>query len=303
MPFAAPYTAMQQFTAPARKYPAIWRILLGIAVMLAVYALSIAVLSGVATAVTPDIQDMGDLSQLLEGHGTRGALWTLGSFGGMALAACAAALVHWRRPRTLFGPGGRMLRHFVLGFLVTSLFGAASFCVLVFTQDLSPGLDRSTWQRLLPLALVLLLIQTGAEELVFRGYLQQQLGARFQNPLIWLVLPSLLFGALHFEPSAPPVAIALILCATGLFGLIAADLTARTGSIGAGWGIHMANNIAAILLVSMSDSLNGLALFRTDFSPETLPRFVPIILFDIAITCAIWVTLRRLLSKGETIPS
>ncbi len=45
------------------------------------------------------------------------------------------------------------------------------------------------------------LIQTGAEELVFRGYLQQQLAARFASPLIWMVLPALIFGAVHYDPA------------------------------------------------------------------------------------------------------
>ncbi|MEZ5685612.1 MAG: CPBP family intramembrane glutamic endopeptidase [Paracoccaceae bacterium] len=64
---------------------------------------------------------------------------------------------------------------------------------------LNPDVGRSaplptvlTW---LPLVLPLLVLQIGAEELVFRGYLLQQLGARFHHPLIWMGLPSVLFGA------------------------------------------------------------------------------------------------------------
>jgi DNA-directed RNA polymerase subunit RPC12/RpoP len=38
------------------------------------------------------------------------------------------------------------------------------------------------------------LIQTGAEEVLFRGYLQQQLAARFASPIAWMVLPSAIFA-------------------------------------------------------------------------------------------------------------
>ncbi len=48
-------------------------------------------------------------------------------------------------------------------------------------------------------ALVLLALPLGMtiligywEELVFRGYLQSQLAARFRSPLVWIVLPSLM---------------------------------------------------------------------------------------------------------------
>jgi membrane protease YdiL (CAAX protease family) len=52
----------------------------------------------------------------------------------------------------------------------------------------------------LPLALVGVLIQTGAEEVLFRGYMQQQLAARFSSPILWMVLPSAIFAALHYQP-------------------------------------------------------------------------------------------------------
>ena len=39
-----------------------------------------------------------------------------------------------------------------------------------------------------------------AEELAFRGYLMQALAARFRSPLVWWLLPALLFGAAALEP-------------------------------------------------------------------------------------------------------
>ena len=41
-----------------------------------------------------------------------------------------------------------------------------------------------------------------AEEALFRGYLLQQLAVRNPSPLIWMVLPALVFAALHIDPGA-----------------------------------------------------------------------------------------------------
>jgi hypothetical protein len=60
--------------------------------------------------------------------------------------------------------------------------------------------EDTLWASFLPLALVGVLVQTGAEEVLFRGYLQQQLAARFASPLAWMVLPSVIFALLHYQP-------------------------------------------------------------------------------------------------------
>lgn len=112
----------------------------------------------------------------------------------------------------------------------------------------------------MPLALPALLIQTGAEELIFRGYLQSQLAARFRSPVIWMVLPSALFAVLHFDSTAGANAWAIV-GVTFLFGLVAADLTARSGSLGPAIALHMGNNISSVLFVGLPGNLSGLALF------------------------------------------
>jgi uncharacterized protein len=47
--------------------------------------------------------------------------------------------------------------------------------------------------------------------------------------------------------------------AAATFGLIAADLTARTGSIGAAWGFHFANNTMAITILATDGTITGLS--------------------------------------------
>ena len=64
------------------------------------------------------------------------------------------------------------------------------------------NLPFGRWLVLLPLSLSAIIVQCAAEEIVFRGYLQQQLAARFRHPAIWIGLPSVLFALGHYMPES-----------------------------------------------------------------------------------------------------
>jgi hypothetical protein len=129
----------------------------------------------------------------------------------------------------------------------------------------------------LPLALVGVLIQTGAEEVLFRGYMQQQLAARFSSPLMWMILPSAIFAALHYQPEIMGDNTWLMMAAVFVFAVLAADLTAVTGNIGAAWGMHFVNNALAILVVATDGPLSGLALFMAPISPAAAGCQAPVL--------------------------
>jgi membrane protease YdiL (CAAX protease family) len=199
----------------------------------------------------------------------------------------AVRLVHGRGWRSLFGHPPRVLADFGLGAAaMLGVGGGLGLLALPFLPGLEPALPGGQWLALLPLAVAALLIQTGAEELVFRGYLQQQLAARFARPLVWMLLPSALFGLAHYAPDQAGHSAWLVVAATGLFGLIAADLTARSGSLGLAWGLHFANNVLAILVISAMPGLDGLALFRLGEDAGAL--MVPLLGFDMALMVAVW---------------
>ena len=92
--------------------------------------------------------------------------------------------------------------------------------------------------------------------------MQQQLAARFSSPIIWMVLPSAFFAGLHYQPEIMGDNTWLVMGAVFVFALLAADLTAVTGNIGAAWAMHFVNNALAILLVATEGPLSGLALLR-----------------------------------------
>lgn len=285
--------AFETFIRPARARPQLWRLGVGLVVCSVVYA-------GVALAIVglvwvlrraglplPDISDMNVEDPIT-------LLVILATFLGMATGPMVAArLLHGRGAASLFGRGPRVLRDFVAAFLVIGVVYAINITVWSFFYDAQPGLNVRHWLLLLPLTLLGLLIQTGAEELFFRGYLQQQLAARFRSPIAWAILPALLFGAAHYAPEMGDTAW-LVVGVTAIFGLLAADLTATTGSLGAAWGFHFGNNLFALAILATPGSLSGLGLMQTPYSIEDVNALRGILVIDIAAMLLAWILIRRI---------
>jgi membrane protease YdiL (CAAX protease family) len=163
------------------------------------------------------------------------------------------------------------------------------------TQHMSLGL----WLSFLPLALLGVLVQTGAEEVLFRGYIQTQLAARFASPIVWMVLPSAVFAALHYQPMVYGTHSGAVVGMIFLFALLAADLTARTGTIGAAWGFHFANNCAAILIVSVEGPLSGLALYTLSVDQISTGDMGAMLIGDLVVMIAVWGTIRWAISRDQ----
>ena len=159
-----------------------------------------------------------------------------------------------------------------------ALLGAALGALPLLALGAAGAADRRSppGRAWLPLALPAILVQTAAEELAFRGYLMQGLAARFRSPLVWWLLPALLFGAAALEPGrvrrrtpgsscSPPPSI----------GLVLADVTARTGNLSAAIGLHFANNVIALLVVALPSPLAGLSLWLAPRRPGRHRRAAP----------------------------
>ncbi|MEM9582256.1 MAG: type II CAAX endopeptidase family protein [Pseudomonadota bacterium] len=292
-------SAFEDFIAPARHYPEIWRILLGILTAFLVYIIPLLLVFAAVGFFLPDMVFQAELA--LEGADTPEAMFVLlATFITMGLGAVAAALWHQRGLASLIGPFRPACRNFSravlacgLVFLITG--GIVS---LVFAEAPTPNLSFELWASYLPLALPLLLIQTGSEELIFRGYLMQQLAARFKSAVIWMGLPAILFGAAHYNPNIDPNLAIMLICATGLFGLVAADLTRVTGNLGAAIGFHFLNNFFALFLVSIAGEMSGLSLYHAPFTMEDVDILIPLICVDMVTVILAWVLLRRWLAPS-----
>ncbi|MEM8843324.1 MAG: CPBP family intramembrane glutamic endopeptidase, partial [Pseudomonadota bacterium] len=147
--------------------------------------------------------------------------------------------------------------HFWGGFAVAFGFSACMAGLALMTGDESilAEVDPLSWGwAIIPLFFAVC-IQSCGEELLFRGYLQQQLAARYRNPWIWLILPSVLFGLLHMGEGLQGLAYAFV---TALIGIVAGVMVWRTGSLAAAMGLHLGNNFVVFVLLG----------------PETLPRML-----------------------------
>ena len=258
---------MIPFWQPAQARKQLWRTLLGVIVIVAVFlATSAAILFGADRIL--GLMPM-DLAVPTTPRATAVFFTTLlGIHLGLVLVL---AVLHRRAYTTLFGPSRRLApAHVGRGFAVAVAIGVALYALLglehlVLPEGISPpvaqNLATATWAAWLVPAIALIFIQILAEEALFRGYLLQQLRARFRSPLIWAVLPSALFGLLHFDGVTYGTlnALAYVLNAT-VMGALAAFVTSRTGNLGAAVGLHFGNNVLLVLM-GLDGNLDGFSLF------------------------------------------
>jgi membrane protease YdiL (CAAX protease family) len=281
------------FVAPARARASLWRLGAGVTVVLAVYLASLGALFGGIALLGGEAAMVAWMQRVQIAAGPTATLLLLATFGGLLLGLWAALrLVHRRGLGSTLGPRARSLRDFRRAGGVTLLGLLGALALFLPGTELMPNLPLAIWASFLPLALVAIALQTGAEELLFRGYLQQQLAARFASPLAWMVLPSVLFGLAHYDPGAAGDSAPLVALAAGLFGLLAADLTRRTGNIGAAWGMHFANNCIAILGISVQGTIPGLSLATTEMAISDTASIAPLLVQDMGVTLVIYGAVR-----------
>jgi len=192
--------------------------------------------------------------------------------------------------KELFTRSGRSFaREVRIGALVMlSLILASSIPDFIFNNsDYKWSFDLEKFLPYLVIALLLIPMQTTAEEVFYRGWIQQRLekGARS----IWLVstIGGLLFALPHLANPEVSGNIALPIIGYGSTGFMLTWVTMRDKSMGLAVGAHAANNLSAGLLVSSIDSaLPSASLYVT---PEVSwgPAAVVSVLF---IPLFIWLT-------------
>ncbi|SIT86140.1 hypothetical protein SAMN05421665_2234 [Yoonia rosea] len=262
-----PYEAHRSFIRPAWAARETWRIL----VMIVSFEIVFAVSPTIFSAFLPSD---AAVNAFYEGTTAFGTLAQFASFGISAIGFLVLLrLLHGRRFWSLIGPAHAAKRDLI------RVGRAVAIWLLVFEflppwinlADLAEVRDFGVWASLIPLALVAVLIQVGTEEMIFRGYLQQQCACISESPWVWMVLPSVMFGGLHFwNGNGAAEGTIWAIWATAL-GIACADLTARTGNLGAAIGLHMANNVFALLVVGVQGwPSSGLALFLYPYEDPAL---------------------------------
>lgn len=141
---------------------------------------------------------------------------------------------------------------------------------LVLRPDMySFQFDAGQWVPYTLLALLFIPIQSGTEELVFRGYLMQATSVFSRNPIVLLLPSSLLFGALHLANPEVATNFWLLAAYYAMFGLFTAWISLKDGTIELALGMHIANNMTAIISTFPDSALPAPApILKNVFEPE-----------------------------------
>ena len=291
------YDPYEALIAPARAKASLLRLILGLVITTLLYMLLLSLSWQVLLSV------MGEawFEQTLQvpGPSSPSQMFVmLGSFGFLTAAVSFTVWsLHHHSPLLLIGDFARAKAQFFRTMI--RLFALATV-VAVITSNSSTvvqNLPLSQWLGLLPLSLAFLLIQVSAEELVFRGYLQSQSAALGLHRIVWIVIPSAIFGLLHYDPAVMGAAAPWMVLSTTLFGVIAADLTARSGTLGPAIAFHFVWNFYSIIFCGFSDYLGGLALFSYDFSITDEERLISLVPYDAAFLLLAYLTMRIALRR------
>lgn len=131
------------------------------------------------------------------------------------------------------------------------------------SSNIEWNLDLSKFIPLVIISLLLLPIQIGLEEYLFRGYLMQQIGVATKSIWIPLIITSVLFGLLHgANPEVSEIGFKMMIFYIGT-GLFMGIMTVLDDGLELALGFHFANNfIAATLITADFSALQTDAIFK-----------------------------------------
>ena len=217
------------------------------------------------------------------------------------------SLLHSRSYSSLIGEKKTLnWKQFRLAMFVTlffAIFGLITipFESILFSQNYLPKIKVSDFKDWLPWVLpacIVIFIQVSAEEMLFRGYLLQQLRARFESYWIWAVIPSILFGIAHCDFSTFENNTYLYILNASIFGVLASILTAQSNNISYALGMHFINNVLGVLFFGFGDILADLSLVKYYFD-KTGIYMAYIIIFQTALQIITFLILFNCLKRHK----
>lgn len=266
-------TPLDYYAAPGSARRGFWRPILGIILIVAgwllwtVLVMSAFVLIKLASGLGVT-EALEALSDFIEVSSPASVIFKLATFAGIwPTVWLVLKLLHGQRFGTLFSPEGRMRwGDFGGGLLLAAGFWFVTMVIGLALVGLPQRTDvpLSLWlMAFAPLALTVFL-QASAEELIFRGYILQQLAVRWRSPLIWGFLPAFLFGAAHYSSGSELGIGWHYMAVTLMFGLAAAALVWRTGSLAAAMGLHTGMNLFSLSGIGLKGIIEGTQLYLYD---------------------------------------
>lgn len=117
------------------------------------------------------------------------------------------------------------------------------------------------------ISLILIPAQCIVEEHVFRGLLMQTLGAWFKNPILAIIIQSVIFAIVHSYNSLGVITI-------GISGIVYGWISWRTNGLEASSAIHSINNLMSFFVVALSLSSVSSTVTFWDFVADVLITLV-----------------------------
>lgn len=262
---------MRRFTNPLEPAIGIRHYLLAIMVILfGVVILSPFLVGLIKESTAPAGSSIEDLSK----YWSKNAFFLLNmlpfSIGFLSIAFCARFIFH--RPLKTFLTGRIRFdfKRFFFSFGLWSAMMLATFFLtfIDFNHHLVWNFQSEKFIYLVLIACLLVPVQTGFEEIFFRGFLLQFFGKVTQKGIYLVCVTGILFGALHLmNPEIEQLGFFAVIyyVVSGLFTTLIAILD---NGIELSWGFHLANNLFGIIIVTNEwQVLQTDALFMDVSSP------------------------------------
>lgn len=181
----------------------------------------------------------------------------------------AMRFVHRRPFLTLVTPRGRVSwRRVAQGFAISLALSVPVFGVqyLLDPSGFDLVFDARRFFLFIPVVLVLVPIQSWAEELLVRGYVLQGLGLLTENALVLSVVTGLLFALPHLpNPEMPAFGDGFVpaFLTFVVVGVFLALVTLKDNGLELALGLHAANNVFAFLTVNLREYPDTPSVFVT----------------------------------------
>lgn len=190
-------------------------------------------------------------------------------------------------------------RRVIFSFGLAVLFGFIMFAISYYysPEDFVYSFDASKFFTLVIVALLLLPIQIGFEELFFRGYIMQGIAMATKSRLLAFLLPALFFGLLHgLNPEVIKNGFWLMMLYYIGTGLFLGAIVIMDDGLELTLGYHFANNLMAVLFFRIEESaLPSDAMFVVknynpveEIAPFFIMMFVYILVFAVVFKWKNW---------------